>query len=201
MTSDSINNFSILIKHNAKALIPDADDAINYGAIGSVIGHEITHGFDDQGAKFDHKGNFNNWWTRRDRKRFEQKAKRLVVQFNQYTIDKIKTNGKLTLGENIADLGGLTIAYDAYQEHLKHAKKEIIGGFTPEQRFFLGLTLIECAHERPESVRTMALIDSHSRPIFRVNGPVSNLSEFYKAYSVTPTNKLYRKPLERAKIW
>lgn len=177
------------------------DDALNYGAIGSVIGHEMTHGFDDQGAKFDHRGNFNNWWTKEDKKCFEQKAKRLVSQFNAYAIGKMKMNGKLTLGENIADLGGLTIAYDAYQKHLKHTKRKTVKGFTPEQRFFLGAALVECSHERPESERTMVLIDPHSRPIFRVNGPASNMLEFYETYKVKRGDALYRNPRERAEIW
>ncbi|NQV93382.1 M13 family metallopeptidase [Candidatus Kaiserbacteria bacterium] len=180
---------------------PNADDAINYGSIGAIIGHEITHGFDDSGAKFDHNGNFHNWWTKGDKKRFEEKTKPLVAQFNQFKIGNVKMDGKMTLGENIADLGGISIAYDAYKEHLKHTTGKIIQDFTPEQRFFLGVTIFECGHERPEVIRTLALVDSHSRPIFRVNGPMSNLPEFYEAFKLTKGDKLYRKPKDRVKIW
>lgn len=177
------------------------DDAINYGAIGSIIGHEMTHGFDDQGAKFDHKGNFKNWWSSQDKKRFELKTKKLVTQFNKYKVGSLYVNGKMTLGENIADLGGLAIAYDAYQEHLKHSEKKTLGGFTPEQRFFLGNVLVEQGHERPETARMLMLTDPHCLPVFRINGVVSNLLEFYKAFGVTKKDKLYKRPSEQPKIW
>lgn len=180
---------------------PKADDAFNFGAIGSVIGHEITHGFDDQGAKFDRKGNWNDWWTKEDKKRFEKKGKKLVAEFNKYKVGDLTVNGKLTLGENIADLGGMSIAYDAYMRHLTHDTCKILNDFTPEQRFFLGCAIVECVHKRPEYERTMVLVDPHSPGEFRVNGPVSNLPEFYKAFGIKKGDKLYRKPQDRAKIW
>ena len=182
---------------------PHADAAFNYGAIGSVIGHEITHGFDDQGAKFDGKGNFKNWWTKEDKKRFERKSKVLVAQFSAYKAGDLHVNGKLTLGENIADLGGLAIAFDAYMKHLQDNPNErkTIRGFTPEQRFFIGLTLCECTHERPEYLRTQVLTNPHSPGKFRVNGPVSNIPAFYQAFKVKKGNKLYRESKARAKIW
>ena len=179
-----------------------ADDAINYGAMGSVIGHEITHGFDDQGSKFDGHGNRKTWWTSADRKRFEKKSKVVVEQFNKYEVaDGVKVNGQLTLGENIADLGGLSIAFDAYQLRLKKTGKKTIAGLSPEQRFFLGYAATERENERPEFAKTHALTDPHSPSLFRVNGPLSNLPEFYEAFGLSKKSKLYRKPQERAKIW
>lgn len=179
-----------------------ADDAFNYGAIGSVIGHEITHGFDDQGCKFDGHGNRKTWWTRTDSKRFTAKSKVLVKEFNGYEVESgLKVNGQLTLGENIADLGGLSIAFDAYQLHLKETGRKDIGGFTPEQRFFLGYAATERENERPEFRKTQVLTDPHSPSKFRVNGPLSNLPEFYAAFGVKKGDKLYRPPSSRAKIW
>jgi len=180
----------------------DADDAINYGAMGSVIGHEITHGFDDQGSKFDGKGNRKTWWTKRDSARFAKKAKVLVKQFNAYLVaDGLKVNGRLTLGENIADLGGASIAYDAYQLRLAKTANRNIDGFTPEQRFFFGLALFERENRRPEAEKTQVLTDPHSPGLFRINGPASNLPEFYKAFGVEKGDKLYRELKDRAKIW
>ncbi|MEJ0053204.1 MAG: M13 family metallopeptidase [bacterium] len=180
-----------------------ADDAINYGCIGAVIGHEITHGFDDQGSKFDGKGNMRAWWSKEDRKRFMKKAKLVEKQFDQYRVaDGVPVNGKLTLGENIADLGGASIAFDAYQAALSRTgKREAIQGFTPEQRFFLGFALFEREVVRPEFVKMQVLTDPHSPGEFRINGPVSNLPEFYEAFGVRKGDKLYREPKERARIW
>ncbi len=180
----------------------DADDAINYGAIGSVIGHEITHAFDDQGSKFDGKGNRKTWWTKQDSARFTKKAKVLVKQFNEYQVTGgIKVNGQLTLGENIADLGGASIAFDAYKLRLAKTGGKIIDDFTPEQRFFLGLALFERENKRPEAEKTAVLTDPHSPGIFRINGPASNLPEFYEAFGVKKGDKLFRSPSSRAKIW
>lgn len=180
-----------------------ADAAVNYGSIGSVIGHEITHGFDDQGAKFDGKGNMKTWWTDEDRKRFDAKAKILKEQFDSYTVaDGVKVNGQLTLGENIADLGGASIAFDAHQAHMKRSgERKDIGGYTPEQRFFFGFSLFERELTRPEGEKTRVLTDPHSPPKFRINGPASNLPEFYEAFGVRKGDKLYREPGARAKIW
>ena len=178
------------------------DDAVNYGAIGSVIGHEITHGFDDQGCKFDGKGNRKTWWTKSDSARFAHKAKKLVKEFNGYEVAPgMQVNGQLTLGENIADLGGISIAFDAYQLRLKETGRKEVEGYTPEQRFFLGYATTEREQERPEYRKTMVMTDPHSPSRFRVNGPLSNLPEFYEAFGVKKGDKLYRSPADRAKIW
>ena len=180
----------------------EADDALNYGAMGTVIGHEITHGFDDQGCKFDGKGNRKTWWTKADQKRFDKKAKVLIKQFNEYKVaGGLHVNGQLTLGENIADLGGASIAYDAYQLRLKKTGQKNIDGFTPEQRFFLSFALFERELRRPEAEKMQVLTDPHSPGNFRINGPVSNLPEFYSAFDVKRGDKLYREPKNRAKIW
>lgn len=180
----------------------DADDALNYGGIGTVIGHEITHGFDDQGSKFDGKGNRNTWWTKRDRTRFDTKAHVLVKQFDEYTVaGGLKVNGKFTISENIADLGGTSIAYDAFKLRLAKTGSRNIGGFTPEQRFFLGFALFERENRRLEMAKTSVLTDPHSPGKYRINGPASNLPEFYEAFGVTKKHKLYRAPADRAKIW
>lgn len=181
---------------------PSADDAINYGSIGTVIGHEITHGFDDQGSKYDHTGNLKSWWTKSDRKRFEKKAKIIEKQYSGYKVaDGVPVNGKLTLGENIADLGGLAIAFDAYQLRLKKTGRKDIDGFTPEQRFFLGFTLFDRENARPEFEKMQVLTDPHSPALFRVNGPVANLEPFYKAFNVTSKDKLFRPANVRTSVW
>lgn len=180
----------------------EADDAFNYGGIGAVIGHEITHGFDDQGAKFDHKGNLKMWWTPADKKKFEQKGKMIVKQYDAFTVaDGVHVNGELTLGENIADLGGLVIGYEAYQRHLKKTGRKDIAGFTPEQRFFLGFAQAEQELNRPEAIKTRTLTDPHSPPEFRINGPLAHFTPFYEAYGVKKGDKLYREPKDRAHIW
>ncbi len=183
----------------------DGDDALNYGAMGSVIGHEITHGFDDQGSKFDGTGNRRTWWTKEDRKRFEKKAEALVRQFNAYTVaDGLAVNGRLTLGENIADLGGASIAYDAFRLRLAKTKQKAgndATGLTPEQRFFFGFALFERENRRPEAEKTQVLTDPHSPGTFRINGPASNLQEFYQVFDVRKGDKLYREPAKRAKVW
>jgi len=180
----------------------DADDAVNYGTIGAVIGHEMTHGFDDSGAKFDAKGNLKSWWTPKDKKEFEKRAEVLRKQFDAYEVaDGIKVNGKLTLGENIADLGGAAIALDAYRLRALKNAQESIDGFSPTQRFFLGFAVFECSNVRPEFEKKQVRTDPHSPGIFRINGPASNLTDFYEAFGVKKGDKLYRKPKDRAKIW
>ncbi len=180
----------------------DFDDALNYGAIGAVIGHEITHGFDDEGSKFDSKGNLKSWWTAEDRKRFDAKAKKVEKQFDGYVVaDGVKVNGKLTLGENIADLGGLSIAYDAYQLQLDRTGRHDIDGFTPEQRFFIGFALFERENARPEFTKTQVLTDPHSPGVFRINGPVSNFEPFYASYGVKKGDKHFRAPKDREMVW
>jgi putative endopeptidase len=180
----------------------DADDAVNYGAIGYTIGHEITHGFDDQGSKFDGKGNLKHWWTPADRKRFERKAAVLAKQFDSYeAVPGVHVNGKLTLGENIADLGGISIAYDAYMRRLKITGRKDIDGFSPEQRFFLGCAQGERELARNEFLKMIVTTDPHSPAEFRVNGPLSNMQEFYAAFGVKKGHKLFREKERRAKIW
>jgi putative endopeptidase len=179
-----------------------ADDAVNYGSIGAVIGHEITHGFDDEGSKFDAKGNLKSWWTAGDRKRFEAKAKKVEKQFNAYEVDDgLHANGKLTLGENIADLGGLSIAYDAYQLQLARTGRVDIEDLTPEQRFFISFAVFERENARPEFTKLQVLNDPHSPGIYRINGPVSNFAPFYEAFGLKKNDALYRAPAAREMVW
>ena len=181
---------------------PNADDAVNYGAIGAVIGHEFSHGFDDQGSKYDAKGNLNTWWTEDDRSKFEARTQLLVNQFNEFQpLDSVYVNGQLTLGENIADLAGLTVAYDAYMISLKNKPKSKIDGFTPEQRFFIGFAQVWRGHSRPEYVRNQVLTDPHSPQQYRVIGTLSNMPEFYQAFGVKKGNKMWREDSKRVKIW
>lgn len=180
----------------------EADAALNYAGIGSVIGHEMTHGFDDEGSKYDHKGNLRNWWSAKDRARFEKRAELIVAQANQYEVEPgVHMNGKLTLGENIADLGGLVIAWDAYQKHLDKVGRHDIGGLSPEQRFFLAYAQMERELRRPESAKLAALTDPHAEAPFRINNPLSNFAPFIEIFRVTKDDTLYRAPIERAEIW
>ncbi|MES2668393.1 MAG: M13 family metallopeptidase [Patescibacteria group bacterium] len=179
-----------------------SDAALNYGAIGAVIGHEITHGFDDEGSKFDDKGNLKSWWTAEDRTRFMAKAKKVEKQFDGYEVaDGLKVNGKLTLGENIADLGGLSIAFDAYQIELARSGRRDIDELTPEQRFFLGFAMFERENVRPEYTKMQVLTDPHSPGIFRINGPISNFDEFYKAHGLKKGDKHFRSSKDREMVW
>jgi putative endopeptidase len=179
-----------------------ADDAVNYGAIGLVIGHEMTHGFDDQGRQYDAEGNLKDWWTAKDGEMFKQKAKGVVNQYNQYVVlDSLHVNGELTLGENLADIGGLAIAWDAFKLTPQGKGTEKIDGLTPDQRFFFGFAQAWRIVNRPENVRTGITTDPHSPEEFRVLGPLSNFDPFYATFGVTEKNKMYRKPEERAKIW
>ncbi|HMM81183.1 MAG TPA: M13 family metallopeptidase [Pyrinomonadaceae bacterium] len=177
-----------------------ADDAINYGAIGAVIGHEITHGFDDSGSKFDAQGNLASWWLPEDRKKFEERAACVVNQFNGYEVQPgLHINGNLTLGENIGDLGGLAIAYTALVDALKGKKIENIDGFTPEQRFFLGWAQVWAAKATPEFERRQVLTDPHSAAKWRVNGPLSNMPEFANAFGCKQGQAMVRK--DACLIW
>lgn len=181
---------------------PNADDAVNYGSIGAVIGHELTHGFDDEGRNYDAKGNLTNWWTSEDSSKFDSKAKMIVDQFNNYKVlDSLHVNGELTLGENIADLGGITIAYAAFKRTEQGKSQDKIDGFTPDQRFFLGFARIWASSIRPEAAAQRLIIDSHSPSQFRVNGPLSNLPEFYAAFNVAENEPMHRGDTLRAKIW
>lgn len=162
----------------------EADDAINYGAIGGVIGHEITHGFDDSGSRFDADGNLKMWWTADDRSKFEERAACVVKQFNEYEVQSgLFINGKLTLGENIGDFAGLTVAYEAFMKSLAGKPRPAnIDGFTPEQRFFLGWAQVWAGKYTPEAERLQVQTNSHSLPRWRVNGPLSNMPSFAKAF-------------------
>jgi putative endopeptidase len=180
------------------------DDAVNYGAIGVVIGHEITHGYDDQGRKYDADGNLNDWWTEADAKAFEARAQRVVEQYNAYeALPGLHVNGKLTLGENIADLGGTTIAYEALERALAKApaKRKKLDGFTPEQRFFLSLSQVWRINCRQAEVRRLITVDPHSPGQFRGVGPHVNMQEFYDAFGIKPGAPLWRPPEARAQIW
>ncbi len=181
---------------------PNADDALNYAAIGSVIGHEMTHAFDDNGAKFDINGNMKNWWTPADKKKFEAKGKLVVQQADAYEVQPgVRMSGKLTLGENIADLGGLVIGWDAYQKRLEKTGRKDIDGFSPEQRFFLAFAQMERAKYRPEIIKVRALTDPHAAAPFRINMPVANFDPFYEVFNVQKGDKLWREPKMRARIW
>jgi putative endopeptidase len=181
---------------------PRADDAVNYGAIGMVIGHELTHGFDDEGRQYDAEGNLKEWWTPEDAEKFKGLADRVVAQYNGYTaVDTLKVNGQLTLGENIADLGGVTIAYYAWKRSLKGKPAPVIGGFTGEQRFFLAHAQGWRNVWRPEITRLVVLSDPHSPPVWRVNGPLSNMSEFAKAFGCKAGDPMVATGDARVEIW
>lgn len=179
-----------------------ADDAVNYGAIGAVIGHEIGHGFDDQGSRFDGDGVLRNWWTDADRAEFERRTSELVAQYSAFKpFDDLHVNGDFTLGENIGDLGGITIALLAYEMSLDGKGAPVIDGFTGEQRVFLGFGQVWRRKFRDEELRRRIAIDPHSPDQYRANGTVRNVPEFYKAFDVTPDKALYLPPEERVKIW
>jgi putative endopeptidase len=182
---------------------PEADDAVNYGSMGAVIGHELTHGFDDQGAQYDADGNLKNWWTKEDMERFKAKTDRLVKQFDSYVaIDDVHVKGALTLGENIADLGGLTIAYYALKKSLEGKPVPAkIDGFTAEQRFFIAWAQAWRVNMRPAFLKNMIQTNPHSPGNFRANAAPSNMQEFYDAFGVKPGDKMYRPKEERAEIW
>ncbi|HEX8371146.1 MAG TPA: M13 family metallopeptidase, partial [Chthoniobacterales bacterium] len=180
-----------------------SDDAINYGGIGAVIGHEMTHGFDDQGRQFDANGNLTEWWTEADKKAFAERAQKVVDQYGNYTaVDDLKLNGQLTQGENIADIGGLRIAWTALNAKWeKDGKPAPIDGFTPEQRFFLGWAQVWRSNIRKEALRMRVLTDPHSPAIHRVNGVVANMPEFFTAFGCEPDSAMSRKESDRATIW
>jgi predicted metalloendopeptidase len=179
-----------------------ADDAVNYGGIGAIIGHEMTHGFDDQGRQFDLHGNLSDWWSPASATRFKALAAGIIAQFNAYQVEPdLHVNGELTQGENIADLGGVKIAYAALEKALAGKPRPKIGGFTPEQRFFLSFATIWRENDRPESLRLQVNTDPHSPPRFRADGPLSNLPEFARAFNV-PEGAFMRRPdADRVVIW
>ena len=179
-----------------------ADDAINYGGIGAVIGHEMSHGFDDNGSKYDADGTLRNWWTEEDRTKFDAKTKELVKQYDAYTVlDTIHVNGKLTLGENIGDLGGLNVAYEAFKMTDQWKKSKMIDGFTPDQRFFLSWAQVWRGNILAPSAAQLIITDTHSPGPYRTVGAPVNMDEWYKAFNVTEGDKLYKKPEDRIRIW
>ena len=181
---------------------PKADDAVNYGAIGAVIGHEIGHGFDDQGRKSDGAGNLTDWWTADDAKAFEERAGRLGAQFEVLSpLEGAKVNPKLTMGENIGDLSGLAQAHRAYRISLKGKEAPVIDGFTGDQRFFIGFAQIWRSNDREAALRQQLLSDPHSPGEYRANVPVANNEAFQRAFDLKPGDKLYREPGSRVRIW
>lgn len=179
-----------------------ADDAVNYGGIGAVIGHEMTHGFDDQGRQFAADGNLKDWWTKDDADKFKNRADKVVNQYNNFTVlDTIHVNGKLTLGENLADLGGLNIAYEAFTKTPEFKAGKTIDGLTPTQRFFLSWAQVWRSNALPETEAQLILTDPHSPGMSRANGPIVNMDAWYQAFNVQPGDKMYVAPSERIHIW
>lgn len=181
----------------------DYDAALNFGGIGCVIGHEITHGFDDQGRKFDSYGNLNDWWSENDAKKYKEKTDKIKNQYFNYVIQGKNLNGDLTLGENIADLGGVSISYYSFSNYLNDFPEEnkVLDGLTPYKRFFINYAKIWRCNTRPKEILKRLVIDPHSPPEFRVNGVLTNLKEFYNAFEVKEGDKLWKPESERASIW
>jgi predicted metalloendopeptidase len=181
---------------------PGADAAVNYGAIGAVIGHEMGHGFDDQGRKFGPDGGLKDWWTRQDEQVFSGRVHKLIEQYSRFqALPGLNVNGAKTIGENIGDLGGLNIAYAAYKLSLKGQPAPDIGGLTGDQRFFLSWAQVQRAKYREGALRELVMSDPHCPPYFRVNGPLPNIDAWYQAFGVQPGDKLYIKPEDRVSIW
>lgn len=179
-----------------------ADDAVNYGGIAAVIGHEMTHGFDDQGRQFDAVGNLKDWWTKEDADKFVAKSNEVVKQYDALTVqDSIHVKGKLTLGENLADLGGLNIAYEAFSKTEQFKKGKKIDGFTPQQRFFLSWAQVWRGNVLPDAEAQLILTDPHSPGIHRGNAPITNIDAWYNAFNIQPGDKLYKPKEQRTHIW
>ncbi len=179
-----------------------ADDAILYAIIGATFGHEITHGFDDQGCKYDANGNLVNWWTKEDKSKFDTKTKMIVKQFDDYVaVDSLHINGELTQGENIADLGGVIMGYEAFKNTKQYKENEMIAGLNPSQRYFLGYALAWMLNMRPEAMATQIKSNEHAPAKWRVLGPLSNMPEFYSTFNVKKGDKMWRPESERVKIW
>jgi putative endopeptidase len=179
------------------------DDAIVYAYAGaSTIGHEITHGFDDQGRQFDEKGNLNNWWTKSDEDQFLSRTKKIVNQFNSFVVLENKhINGEATQGENIADLGGVVLGFEAFKKTEQFKSKAEINGISPEQRYFMGYALAWLGHQRDKRLAMQIMTDVHSPAKQRVNGPVVNLEDFYKAFNVKSGDGMYQPDSLRVNIW
>jgi putative endopeptidase len=181
---------------------PKADPAVNYGAIGAVIGHEITHGFDDQGRRFDSKGELRDWWTAEDGARFTSEAAKLAEQYSGYEeLPGQKVNGKLTLGENIGDQGGVLLAYDAYKASLGGKPAPVIDGYTGDQRFFMAWAQGWQKKVREDASRMLLVTDVHSPARWRVDGTLRNIDAWFSAFDVKPGDKLYLKPEDRVRVW
>ena len=181
---------------------PDALDADNYGAIGVVIGHEMTHGFDDMGRQFDKDGNMVNWWTEEDSKKFNELADKLVAQFDSIIVlDDQHANGRLTLGENIADQGGLRVAYSAYLKTKEAKENKTVDGFTPAQRFYLSYANVWADNIRDAEILRRTKIDEHSLGRWRVNATLKNIEPFYKAFGIVAGDAMYLAPEKRVIIW
>ena len=181
---------------------PEADDAVNYGAIGVVIGHEMTHGFDDQGRNYDKEGNLTDWWTAEDAARFTERADKLAEQYsNIIVIDTVHANGRFTLGENIADQGGLLVAHQAYRNSLQGNTPEPIDGLTDEQRFYLGYATLWAQNIRPEEIIRRTKMDPHSLGKWRVNAALRNIDTFYQAFGIKEGDAMYMQPSERVNVW
>ena len=186
----------------AAVLRPGVDDAVNYGAIGSVIGHEFSHGFDDQGRKFDGDGRLADWWTEADAQQYEARAAGLVRQFDAFApLPDQSVNGELTLGENIADLAGTVMAYKAWRLSLDGEEPPVIDGYSGDERFFIGYGATWRAKMRDEYLRKMLISDPHSPPMYRVNGIVQHMPEYYSTFGLTAGDGMYLAPDERVKIW
>ncbi len=181
---------------------PRMDDAPNYGDTGGTIGHELTHGFDDQGSQYDARGNLKNWWTKEDREKFDARTKCVDDQYSSYiAVDDVHVNGKLTLGENVADLGGEILAFIAWQSKIEGMNLQPVDGLTPEQRFFVGFAQWDCANERPDDLRERAITDPHSPAKFRINGVVVNMPEFGKAFGCKPGQPMVRPADQVCRVW
>jgi len=179
---------------------PRLDDAPNYGNTGSTIGHELTHGFDDEGRQFDAEGNLKDWWTKEDAKSFEERVQCVRDQFAQYpVVDDIHINSKLTSGEDVADLGGTLLAYIAWKKDVANKQLEARDGFTPDQRFFIGFAQWACENQRPENLRVNAITNPHSPGKYRINGIVANLPEFGRAFSCKAGAPMA--PEKECKVW
>ena len=179
----------------------DADNAINYGAVGTIIAHELTHGFDDQGSKYDENGNLRLWWTPEDIYEFNSRTKMILDQFNNYKILNTSINGLLTLGENIADLGGIEISYEAFLQTEQAKQGILIDNLTPQQRFFLAYARAYRMKFTDAKLLLFINIDTHAPPKLRVNGPLSNMNGFYQVFNVTENDRMFREPSKRVLIW
>ena len=180
----------------------DADDAVNYGAIGVVIGHEMTHGFDDQGRQFDKDGNLKDWWTPDDAEQFNLRADKLAEQYSSIIVlDTVHANGRFTLGENIADHGGLRVAYTAFKNATAGKELPLIDGFTPDQRFYLAYAALWATNIRNEEILRLTKIDPHSLSKWRVNAALKNIDTFFSAFDITENDPMYLAPEDRVIIW